>query len=315
MKEYFNFVIIPESESKRDRMIRKQEESYNEKTTQNAQEHIYGDSGLTTNIYVQLDKTKELMHEYKDALVEKFGQKEGESKYNNLFLDNGKIDEDIAIRRIYNAVNYSISYGASGKDITNEFFKGIKSEGIFEQKKESSVEVSNNAMECVRKAVQQAIPNLPSRFVDEITNDYKLHKNHMVSLHSESFEISKTSRDDQIRFIKENLDTMSTYGQRFRECVSQVKTLNNLEKIIYSPIIATLGVVKVLGGQSAIMKLDDAVDAIPNKFQKLIEKVSTATDSIKNDAKGFFNIDLISDKIKSLREDKSLPKLKNRFDL
>jgi len=260
----------------------------------NEQVNIARDLRVFTGDYKGVEQIVILMREYKDSLIEKFGDKDGVQKYKDIFLEGGLSKEEFAAKSLFNAMRYSIAYGVAGKSVRKSFFG----------EDDGSDNVTTNL---VNNTLCATFPRIPSDFIVEMVKEYKSEKNKQSNCYSTSEYIGRTlGRDEQIKYVKENIDAMYTNNQRFKEVWSRVKKFYSetdpISSVVTSPIaipvFAIVGTIKVFGGEAGEMKMDDIIGMIEESFGNIKNKIA----NFKKDVGAFLRLD-IGDKIISIRKD------------
>jgi len=253
--------------------------------SQNEQHDVNGGVHMGVHNYKEIDDIKGLMKEYKSALIDKHGSKIGLQEYKRMFLDNGAIKENESAERLYNALRYSIAYGAVGANIKNEFFSkglsvdsttGLQSSGIN----------PSQAIDKVNNAISIGLPTVPKEFVMEMVKSNRNQKINFFDLNNKQLEIGNNlGRSKQIDFVKNSVDVMYTKTQRFKEVLSDLKTYNKesdfFTQLITAPIVLptviVAGAIKVFSGEAGVMKMNDAIDNVISSFKELKDNTVNVT--------------------------------------
>lgn len=269
--------------------------------------------GMTSQNYKEMDQIKDLLKGYRQYLINENENEIGKSIFAHDVLEGGHVSLGHAVKNLYNAMRYSIAFGAKGKNIEDDFLS-------------DDMDIQKKATQSVKDAILKAMPLTPENLVDTLLENYRTTRSQHMQTLEVAYDYEKwPDRKKQIEFIKENIDATTTITQRFKAVLSEVKTswrdsqpltykgnmealvMGTLElgaNIIMTPLMVLDGAVKTLVGESGEMKITDAVDEIAKKLENLGQKINSFIPSTKKE---------ILQNIPSMRSNFNQPENKNKL--
>ena len=216
----------------------------------NNQVRLMNDKNISAEEYRDIDNIKDIIPKYSKHLICVPGEEYKLAKH------------------IYNAMKYSIVYGAEGEDISKSFFATVTS-----------------AHDSVKKGIKTAYPFLPDELIAEVTSNYASKKSTSRNMYQHSETLKEVEgREKQLEYISLVIDPLTTKTQRFKSVLSDVKAfytdintpliVNVITLPVAVPLIALGGAVKVFAGESGELRLQDNVEKIITGLNEIKESVT-----------------------------------------
>lgn len=243
--------------------------------------------------FKSIAKIENLLVKYKEAYIKRYGNSEGLNKFEKTFLKNGFSSVEETAKEVYINMRWNVKHGAMGKNIAADFFgNGSVSDAAQKAMNESMI---------VALRLDSNNPNV-SAFVKQVVSAYKEDGIHQKELASGKRKAGDISREKQIEYVKENIDVLYSMSDRLKAVAAKVSKIAKEEGFIKVFPAVMAGGIKVLGGESSLMKFEDAMDSNKRRLDALGDSMKEIVVSVAKIISAPFSIAVAKERAKEMRE-------------